>query len=407
MALGYPPFNPSRGARQGDPLAPFLFVLCMEKLPMLIWDKVNNETWKPIKISRGRPTIFHLFFANDCLFFAKASNSQVQIVKEVLDSFYLASRLRVNLDKAKFFASANVRRSKVTSLEAISRMKATTDLERYLGIPFSNKRVRKRDFQYIVDRVQNRLASPLAVLIPCVNIQDINLKVKDVYKGRGRWDWNIVATWLSDEQKSTVIGTFVDDSGDMCDEVIWGRESHGLYTCKSACKFLLNPLQLRKEVRMKDVWKLPLLRNILFFLWLSLLDALPTNKFDVDQRFQISEGKEWLSKWIFRNRSTLFCITLWNIRKGRNDLIFSKKAWNFNHILSKISLEVIEIQSVLGQDKTMQCVPHSLRWIPPPHGYTQLNSDGSDRGSPGLVGFGGLLRDNKGSGFLVMLDPAT
>ena len=55
-------FKPSRGIRQGDPLSPYLFILCMKYLGHLIEEKCMIGAWKPLKASRDNIGISHLFF---------------------------------------------------------------------------------------------------------------------------------------------------------------------------------------------------------------------------------------------------------------------------------------------------------------------------------------------------------
>lgn len=66
-------FSPSRGIRQGDPISPYLVVLCIERLFHAIEKEVGEGNWKPIQITRGDPKISHLAFADDLILFAEAN----------------------------------------------------------------------------------------------------------------------------------------------------------------------------------------------------------------------------------------------------------------------------------------------------------------------------------------------
>ena len=57
---------PSRGIRQGDPLSPYLFLLCAG-LSALIKSLVESGSLEGLVVSRGGPKLSHLFFADDSL----------------------------------------------------------------------------------------------------------------------------------------------------------------------------------------------------------------------------------------------------------------------------------------------------------------------------------------------------
>lgn len=84
-------FRPTRGIRQGDPLSPYIFVLCVERLAQLIQVAVHRKEWKPVQLSKNGPGISYLFFANDLLLFGEASLKQVEVMLECLNLFYGAS----------------------------------------------------------------------------------------------------------------------------------------------------------------------------------------------------------------------------------------------------------------------------------------------------------------------------
>ena len=65
--------KPSRGIRQGDPLSPFLFLLCTEGLHGLITKAVAQGYIKGYSLCRNSPTLTHLLFADDSLLFCRAT----------------------------------------------------------------------------------------------------------------------------------------------------------------------------------------------------------------------------------------------------------------------------------------------------------------------------------------------
>ena len=78
------PFLPSRGIRQGDPLSPYLFILCMEFLGHLIKEKCAAKLWNLVKASRSGPAFSHLFFADDLVLFASANSENYAAINSAL-----------------------------------------------------------------------------------------------------------------------------------------------------------------------------------------------------------------------------------------------------------------------------------------------------------------------------------
>ena len=101
------PFQPSRGIKQGDPLSPYLFIMCMEMLGFLISQRCKEKLWDPVHASRGGQAFSYLFFADDLVLFAKADLMNCINVRETLDTFCELSGQKVSFNKSKVYFSPN------------------------------------------------------------------------------------------------------------------------------------------------------------------------------------------------------------------------------------------------------------------------------------------------------------
>lgn len=80
-------FNAKKGLRQGDPLSPYLLVLCINKLSHLILDFVEASQWDCLKFAKGGPKVSHLMFADDLILFGAAMEKQIDIMLHILHIF--------------------------------------------------------------------------------------------------------------------------------------------------------------------------------------------------------------------------------------------------------------------------------------------------------------------------------
>ncbi|KAA3470958.1 reverse transcriptase [Gossypium australe] len=100
-------FTPGRDLCQGDPLSPFLFLICSEGLSTLLRLASEEGILRGVKSSRRSPQITHLLFADDCVLFGEATKKGTKIFEKILKEYEVCSGQCINYRKSTVFFSSN------------------------------------------------------------------------------------------------------------------------------------------------------------------------------------------------------------------------------------------------------------------------------------------------------------
>ena len=114
----YGSITPSRGLQQGDPLLPYLFLICAKGFSSLLAKAEREGHIHGVSICRRAPTMSHLLFADDLLLFCCANQEEVQTISDVLQVYATSSSQGINFEKSFVFFNSN------TDVDQKERIKA-------------------------------------------------------------------------------------------------------------------------------------------------------------------------------------------------------------------------------------------------------------------------------------------
>lgn len=89
---------PKGELRQGDPLSPFIYILCTEVLISLLNYAETQGKITGMRVSRASPPISHMLFAEASLLFVKAELRECNEVMKAIKTYRKASEQCINYD---------------------------------------------------------------------------------------------------------------------------------------------------------------------------------------------------------------------------------------------------------------------------------------------------------------------
>nr|GEU33492.1 RNA-directed DNA polymerase, eukaryota [Tanacetum cinerariifolium] len=149
-------FQFHRGLKQGDPLSPLLFILIMESLHISVQRVVDTGMFRGISMGLSLK-LSHLFYADDVFFMGPWSDSNIDIIVHVLECFYRALGLRINMNKSKLMgiSMANVNVDQAATKIGCATLKAHFS---YIGSKVGGLMSRVQSWNEIVNNLVARLS---------------------------------------------------------------------------------------------------------------------------------------------------------------------------------------------------------------------------------------------------------
>ncbi|KAL9671188.1 hypothetical protein QQ045_008754 [Rhodiola kirilowii] len=155
LIIHIPP--PERGLRQGDPLSSYLFLICSEWLSIKLVAEANSKRLKGVRVCQGAPMVSHLFFADDSVFFMKATEQNARRLRAILSEYEVLSGQRISAEKLEIVYSRNVAAPLRQLINGVFAVKEVEAHSKYLGLPLAFSHNKVELFKYIIQNTWKRI----------------------------------------------------------------------------------------------------------------------------------------------------------------------------------------------------------------------------------------------------------
>ena len=149
--------TPTRGLRQGDPLSPYLFVMCTEVLVQMLKRAEQMKKISGLRVARRAPLVSHLLFADDSMFYCKGSEEELNQVSQILPNYSMASGQRINHQKSNIYFGKHIPSCRREEIKQKMGIDSTGGEGFYLGLPEAFGGSKVSILSYLKEKLSQRV----------------------------------------------------------------------------------------------------------------------------------------------------------------------------------------------------------------------------------------------------------
>ena len=144
--------KPSRDIKQGDPLFPYLFLLCAEGLSALLRKAVESQYLHGILSCPNGVCISHLLFADDSFIFCQATVDECHHLLHLLGCYESTSGQAINRQKMR-----NTKQEVKGHIQTLMGARVMENCEKYLGLPMVGGKSKLNTFKDLREKITKRV----------------------------------------------------------------------------------------------------------------------------------------------------------------------------------------------------------------------------------------------------------
>lgn len=155
ISRGY--FKSTRGLRQGDPLAPALFIIAEELLSRGLSHLFLTCKCKYFHLARDVHRVSHILFADDSVIFMNGELASYKQLIRFLNLYETVSGQKVNAHKSCFMASKNMPKRSIDRIVSLTGFQHKSGSMKYLGTPLFKGRNKVSHYSYLIEKISAKL----------------------------------------------------------------------------------------------------------------------------------------------------------------------------------------------------------------------------------------------------------